>query len=114
MQHRPAPALPVDERGEEAAPPGTKPRPARRGTPAPHEILNVRYAKRGSTSTIKRPSSLAGYEAGVPVSGKAVQRVVQWGDAAPEHAGRPDPPFDADVGHVTGHLRHVDEEDDGL
>ena len=50
-------------------------RPARRGSPAPHEILNVRYAP---NATIKRPSSLPGQDRnGVPLAGKAVQKVIQ-------------------------------------
>lgn len=64
--HRPAPALPEQSAGR---------RPARRGSPAPHEVLNVRYAP---NATIKRPSSLQGQDRkGVPLAGKAVQKVIQ-------------------------------------
>ena len=70
QQHRAAPALPEQGR-----------RPARRGTPAPHEILNIRYAVRPhqptNNASIKRPSPLPGQDRGGALAGKAVQRVIQ-------------------------------------
>jgi hypothetical protein len=70
QQHRAAPALPEQGR-----------RPARRGTPAQHEILNIRYAVRPhqptNNASIKRPSPLPGQDRGGALAGKAVQRVIQ-------------------------------------